>query len=149
MTPTPDQAILPPILHWVVLLPLASATILLLWTRIPRALVSLLGIGSVAGAKAFPIATDMLALTLQDARLATPSFVNARGRGADGWRVLDARCPHQDTLLEQDALAGHQLTCPRHGWQFDLSSGACTAHGNQPLRQWDCRLHEGRLQAYW
>ncbi|MFA5938192.1 MAG: NADH-quinone oxidoreductase subunit L [Sinimarinibacterium sp.] len=50
MTLTPDQAILPPILHWVVLLPLASATILLLWTRIPRALVSLLGIGSVAGA---------------------------------------------------------------------------------------------------
>ena len=70
-------------------------------------------------------------------------------RGADGWRVFDARCPHQDTPLTQDALAGHQLTCPRHGWQFDLRSGACTAHGNQPLREWDCREHAGRLQACW
>ncbi|MEQ1438075.1 NADH-quinone oxidoreductase subunit L [Fontimonas sp. SYSU GA230001] len=39
-----------PILHWVVLLPLVSAAILLLWTNVPRALVTLLGIGSVAGA---------------------------------------------------------------------------------------------------
>jgi NADH-quinone oxidoreductase subunit L len=38
------------LLPWVVWLPLASATMLLLWTRMPRAAVSVLGIGSITGA---------------------------------------------------------------------------------------------------
>jgi len=47
MSPEPT---LPQILHWVVLLPLASATLLLLWRSVPRVLVTALGVGSVAGA---------------------------------------------------------------------------------------------------
>ncbi len=69
--------------------------------------------------------------------------------GAGGWRVFDSRCPHQATDIPQLALDGDALTCPRHGWRFDVRSGACTAHGDRPLREWDCRLQEGRLQAYW
>jgi hypothetical protein len=42
----------------------------------------------LAGASPFPIATDMVALELQDARLATPSFTNATGNGVDGWKAL-------------------------------------------------------------
>jgi nitrite reductase/ring-hydroxylating ferredoxin subunit/alkylhydroperoxidase/carboxymuconolactone decarboxylase family protein YurZ len=70
-------------------------------------------------------------------------------RGEQGWRVFDSRCPHQATDIPQLALEGHELTCPRHGRRFDARTGACTAHGHQPLREWDCRLHEGQLQAYW
>lgn len=36
----------------------------------------------------FPIATDMVALVLQDPSYATPAFVNATGRGQDRWREL-------------------------------------------------------------
>jgi hypothetical protein len=42
----------------------------------------------LAGASPFSIATDMVALELQDPQLATPSFVNATGNGADGWKAL-------------------------------------------------------------
>jgi nitrite reductase/ring-hydroxylating ferredoxin subunit len=69
--------------------------------------------------------------------------------GEAGWRVFDSRCPHQGNELGPLSEDGHGLTCTRHGWSFDVRSGACTAHGDQPLREWDCRLHEGRLQAYW
>ncbi len=69
--------------------------------------------------------------------------------GPERWRVFDARCPHQGTELPQLALAGDALTCPRHGWRFDVRDGTCTAQGDRPLREWDCRLHEGRLQARW
>lgn len=69
--------------------------------------------------------------------------------GEDGWRVFDSRCPHQATDIPQLALEGHALTCPKHGWRFDVRTGACTQHGDRPLREWDCRLHEGRLQAFW
>ena len=36
----------------------------------------------------FTIATDMVALELQNPMLATPSFINATGNGANGWTNL-------------------------------------------------------------
>jgi feruloyl esterase len=45
--------------------------------------------GSNAGVPApFTIATDLVALELQNPTLATPSFVNATGNGANGWKNL-------------------------------------------------------------
>jgi feruloyl esterase len=43
---------------------------------------------SLAGTGPFTIATDLVALELQDPTLATPSFVNATGNGVNGWRNL-------------------------------------------------------------
>ena len=69
--------------------------------------------------------------------------------GAEGWRVYDVMCPHEGTDIPELALEDNSLTCPRHGWRFDIRSGQCTAHGNRPLREWECRVAEGRLQAHW
>jgi len=44
--------------------------------------------GSLAGANPFTIATDVVALEMQNSTLATPSFVNATGNGANGWKNL-------------------------------------------------------------
>lgn len=63
--------------------------------------------------------------------------------------VYDSRCPHQTTDIPQLALDGTTLTCPTHGWQFDITNGACIRHGNSPLRQFPNRIVEGRLQANW
>lgn len=46
---------------------------------------SMLGL---AGANPFPISSDMVALELQDPRIATPTFLNATGNGANGWKSL-------------------------------------------------------------
>jgi feruloyl esterase len=45
-------------------------------------------VGSLAGAGPFTIATDLVALEMQNPTLATPSFVNATGNGANGWKSL-------------------------------------------------------------
>jgi len=42
----------------------------------------------LAGTNPFSIASDMVALELQDPTLATPAFTNAVGNGANGWRNL-------------------------------------------------------------
>lgn len=55
-----------------------------LWWGLMRGSV-LLGL---AGARPFPIASDMVALEMQNPGLATPSFLNATGNGADGWKAL-------------------------------------------------------------
>lgn len=70
-------------------------------------------------------------------------------RGEDTWRVYDSHCPHEDTDMPLQALEGDTLVCSRHRWRFDVRTGACTGGGDRPLREWDSRLQEGRLQAYW
>ena len=37
--------------------------------------------------------------------------------------ALDGVCPHQGGPLAKGALAGCILTCPWHGWQFDVRTG--------------------------
>jgi len=35
-------------------------------------------------------------------------------------------CPHQGGPLDEGGLDGTVVTCPWHGWQFDVTSGECT-----------------------
>ncbi|NIP68672.1 MAG: Rieske 2Fe-2S domain-containing protein [Planctomycetales bacterium] len=39
--------------------------------------------------------------------------------------ALDGVCPHQGGPLGQGALKGQTVTCPWHGWQFDVRNGQC------------------------
>ena len=81
--------------------------------------------------------------------------IECDGRGlfvhrTDGeWRVYDSRCPHQTTNIPHLALDGCRLTCPKHGWVFDVSSGDCVAVGDAPLKRWPCKVAKGRLLAHW
>lgn len=45
-------------------------------------------LSALAGGFVFPIATDMVALELQNPLIAQPSFLNASGNGANGWQNL-------------------------------------------------------------
>lgn len=65
------------------------------------------------------------------------------------FQVLDSRCPHQVTNIPELALQGDRLVCPRHGWVFDIASGACVEKGDRPLRRFESRTEEGSLLAYW
>jgi nitrite reductase/ring-hydroxylating ferredoxin subunit/alkylhydroperoxidase/carboxymuconolactone decarboxylase family protein YurZ len=70
-------------------------------------------------------------------------------RGSEEFRVYDSRCPHQTTNIPHLALEGMRLTCPKHEWAFDITSGACVAKGSTPLKRWKSRVEDGRLLAYW
>ena len=70
-------------------------------------------------------------------------------RSGNDCRVYDSRCPHQVTDIPHLALSGTQLTCPKHQWAFDVSSGECVAKGSRPLRLFDSEVKQGRLLAYW
>src|SRR5688572_29140452 len=37
--------------------------------------------------------------------------------------ALDGVCPHQGGPLDQGYLEGAVVTCPWHGWQFDVRTG--------------------------
>jgi len=70
-------------------------------------------------------------------------------RAGETCKVYDSRCPHQVTDIPHLALHGKQLTCPKHKWAFDVSTGECIDKGTRPLRQFDSRVKDGHLQAIW
>lgn len=70
-------------------------------------------------------------------------------RSGDEYRVYDSRCPHQVTNIPRLALDGMCLTCPKHQWVFDVSTGECVAKGNRPLNRFESRIEADRLQAHW
>lgn len=70
-------------------------------------------------------------------------------RSTDEYRVYDSRCPHQVTDIPNLALEGTTLTCPKHNWQFDVTSGECIAKGSHPLKQFDTKTENGMLYAWW
>ncbi|MCA9189949.1 MAG: Rieske 2Fe-2S domain-containing protein [Pirellulaceae bacterium] len=59
--------------------------------------------------------------------------------------ALDGVCPHQGGPLGNGALSGCIVTCPWHGWQFDVSDGTnqISAHLKQPT--FPVRVSEGRI----
>jgi len=70
-------------------------------------------------------------------------------RSGNDCRVYDSRCPHQVTDIPHLALSGTQLTCPKHQWVFDVTSGECVAKGSRPLKLFDSKIEQGRLLAHW
>jgi nitrite reductase/ring-hydroxylating ferredoxin subunit len=70
-------------------------------------------------------------------------------RDKKSFQVFDSRCPHQSTDIPELALHGSTLTCPKHQWEFDATSGACIKKGNSPLKRFESKVAKGRLLAFW
>ena len=70
-------------------------------------------------------------------------------RGTSGVNAYDSHCPHQGTDIPELALQGATLTCPKHGWAFDVASGDCVRNGTTPLTRYQTRIASGRVLAHW
>ena len=64
-------------------------------------------------------------------------------------KVFDSRCPHQATNIPELVLEDCKLTCPKHGWKFDVRNGECIEKGNRPLHEFENRVVDGRLEVSW
>ena len=65
----------------------------------------------------FPVGDRLIALF----RLAEPGGSEENGGGE--WFALDGLCPHAGGPLGAGCLIGTTVTCPWHGWQFDVTTG--------------------------
>ena len=63
--------------------------------------------------------------------------------------VYDNQCPHQATRIPLTQLVDRILTCPRHHWKFDITTGQCIETGNRPLNRFACRIENNVLYASW
>lgn len=44
--------------------------------------------------------------------------------------AISNTCAHADGPLGEGSLSGSIVTCPYHGWQYDVRDGACKTHAN-------------------
>ena len=62
--------------------------------------------------------------------------------------ACDDMCIHSGGPLSEGKLSGTRLTCPWHGWSYDLRSGACVlpAHAkDRSVRVYAVRVEAGEV----
>ena len=62
-------------------------------------------------------------------------------------RVLDDTCPHEGASLGDGVVSGGEVTCPWHGWHFDLASGRNTDGLPECVRVYDARVRDGTVEC--
>lgn len=61
--------------------------------------------------------------------------------------ALDGVCPHQGGPLAKGALQGCVVTCPWHGWQFDVRSGEFQLRKSLVQPKFDVRVEHDTVQV--
>ena len=54
--------------------------------------------------------------------------------------ATNGQCPHAEGPLHEGDVDGTILTCPWHGWTFDLESGACQEDDSIILERYPVRI---------
>jgi nitrite reductase/ring-hydroxylating ferredoxin subunit len=49
-------------------------------------------------------------------------------------------CPHEDVALADGEFDGHAISCPGHGYRFDLNTGRCAHDPELTLRRYPITL---------
>lgn len=61
------------------------------------------------------------------------------------FHAIDGLCPHQGGPLGTGSLCGTVLTCPWHGWQFDVATGRSLLSATVRQAVYEVREEHGRL----
>jgi nitrite reductase (NADH) small subunit len=64
---------------------------------------------------------------------------------AGTFHAIDGLCPHQGGPLGTGTLCGTTLTCPWHGWQFDVATGRHRVSATVRQAVHEIREEGGRL----
>ena len=62
--------------------------------------------------------------------------------------AFSALCPHAAGPMERAEVFGNRVTCPLHGWIFDLDADGAETHGCRSLPTFQTRVVDGRVQVF-
>jgi nitrite reductase/ring-hydroxylating ferredoxin subunit len=62
--------------------------------------------------------------------------------------ALDGVCPHQGGPLGQGRLTGTVVTCPWHGWQFEVTTGRHRLNANCVQESLPVRVERGEVLVH-
>ena len=65
----------------------------------------------------------------------------------DKYYAIADVCTHDGGILTGGTVAGRVITCPRHGAQFDITTGAVLRMpAFEPVRTYETRVGDGAIQ---
>ena len=56
------------------------------------------------------------------------------------YHAVSNTCPHADGPLGEGSLDGGKVTCPYHGWSFDLKTGQCQTNSSSSIAVFDVQI---------
>jgi nitrite reductase/ring-hydroxylating ferredoxin subunit len=71
----------------------------------------------------------------------------ALARCGDGFFAVQAACLHLHGPLGDGRLEGCVLTCPWHGWQYDVRTGENEFDGAIALATYEVRVEDGDVRV--
>jgi nitrite reductase/ring-hydroxylating ferredoxin subunit len=80
-----------------------------------------------------------------------PVLVTVAGRDVLVYRrgdeilAIGNECPHQAGSLSDGWVEGDIVTCPLHGWEIDLRSGACMTVPGERVPRYAVRVQDGAV----
>ena len=66
-------------------------------------------------------------------------------RVGDEFYAMDGVCPHAGGPLGEGQLSGTRVTCPWHGWQFDVTTGRHCLTPNIVHETFPCGVENGEV----
>ncbi len=89
---------------------------------------------------------DLAALPPGQAALVTVDGEDvALFRRRDEIFAIGNQCPHQGGSLSDGFVEGDIVTCPLHGWEFDLRSGACMTVPGESVPRYTVTVEDGAV----
>ena len=58
---------------------------------------------------------------------------------------IEADCKHMKASIAHGRIEGHTITCPAHGWQYDIRTGACLNEPWAQLKTYPVTLENGHI----
>ncbi len=104
------------------------------------------GLGEDEGAVARVRVLDLAALKPR-----LPALVSVGGedvmlfRRGDEIFAIGNTCPHQGGSLCDGWVEGEIVTCPLHGWEYDLRSGACMTVPGESVPRYTVTVEDGAI----
>jgi len=66
-------------------------------------------------------------------------------RRGDELFAFGNRCPHQEGSLSDGLVEGDIVTCPLHGWEFDMRSGLCMTIPGESVPRYEVTVEDGAV----
>lgn len=60
-------------------------------------------------------------------------------------RAIQNACLHRGGPLAEGELDGDIVTCPLHGWQFDVTTGKCRTSAGSELKTYQVKVEGGDI----
>jgi nitrite reductase/ring-hydroxylating ferredoxin subunit len=58
---------------------------------------------------------------------------------------LEADCKRMKASIARGKIEGHTITCPAHGWQYDVRTGACLNEPWAQLKTFPVVVEDGQI----